>query len=141
MPAEPLIAGPRWYRTRIRLLGPLLGLVPMGILSAIALMSLRVGDGRTSGLLGLVAGVSAAPGLLVVGAPFVDHAQYPVAILASAGMWLVLGFVASRRATRSTVASWRDFWREMTFLTIAVVLGAIVALAAATSILGQSLLD
>ena len=64
-----------------------------------------------------------------------------VAVVASIPMWLVLGWLASRRATRSTVASWRDYWREMTFLTIAVVLGAIVALAAATSILGESLLD
>ena len=121
--------------------GPVLGLVPMALLGAISWSSLRLGDGRTSGLLALVAGVSAAPGLLFVGAPFADDAKYPMAILASVPLWLVLGLIASRRATRSTVASWRDYWREMTFLTIAVVLGAIVALAAATSILGQSLLD
>ena len=126
---------------RIRLFGPVLGMVPMAVLGAVSWLALRIGDGRTSGLLALVAGVSAAPGLLFVGAPFADDAKYPMAILASMPLWLVLGLIASRRATRSTVASWRDFWREMTFLTIAVVLGAIVALAAATSILGQSLLD
>ena len=113
----------------------------MALLGVISWSSLRLGDGRTSGLLALVAGVSAAPGLLFVGAPFADDAKYPMAILASVPLWLVLGLIASRRATRSTVASWRDYWREMTYLTIAVVLGAIVALAAATSILGQSLLD
>ena len=141
MPHEPLIAGPRWYRARIRVFGPLLGLVPMAILGGIAWLSLRLSDGRTSGLLALVAGVSAAPGLLFVGAPFADNAKYPMAVLASVPLWLVLGFVASRRATRSTVASWRDFWREMTFLTIAVVIGAIVALAAATKILDESLVE
>ena len=123
------------------MLGPLLGLVPMAILGGIAWLSLRIADGRTSGLLALVAGVSAAPGLLFVGAPFADDSQYPMAILASVPLWLLLGLVASRRATRSTVASWRDFWREMTFLTIAVVLGAIVALAAATKILDESLVE
>ena len=54
---------------------------------------------------------------------------------------LLLGLIASRRATRSTVASWRDYWREMTYLTVAVVIGAIVALAAATKILDESLVE
>jgi len=111
----------------------------MAILGATAWLSLQLADGKTSGLLALVTGVSAAPGLLFVGAPFSDNSQYPMAVVASMPLWLVLGFVASRRATRSTVASWRDYWREMAFLTIAVVLGAIVALAAATRILDESL--
>ena len=116
-------------------------MVPMALLGAASWLSLRIGEGRTSGLLALVAGVSAAPGLLFVGAPFADDAKYPMAVLASMPLWLVLGLIASRRATRSTVASWRDFWREMTYLTVAVVIGAIVALAAATKILDESLVE
>jgi hypothetical protein len=141
VPNEPLIAGPRWYRARIRVLGPLLGLVPMGLLGAVAWLSLRIRDDSESGMIGLVAGVSAAPGLLFVGVPFADDSQYPIAVLASIPMWLLLGWFASRRATRSTIASWRDYWREMTYLTLAVVVGAIAALVAATSILGESLVD
>lgn len=121
--------------------GPVLGIVPMALLGAVSWLSLRLGDGRTSGVLALVTGVSAAPGLLFVGAPFADDAKYPLAILASVPLWLLLGLIASRRATRSTVASWRDYWREMTYLTVAVVLGAIVALAAATKILDESLVE
>ena len=68
---------------RIRVLGPLLGLVPMALFGAIAWLSLRLGDGRTSGLLGLVAGVAAAPGLLFAGAPFADDSSYPMAVVAS----------------------------------------------------------
>jgi hypothetical protein len=135
----PLIAGPRWYRTRIRMWGPLLGVIPMGVLGAIGWTSLQVGDGRRSGILGLVGGVAAAPGLLFAGAPFSDNDRYPMAVLASVPLWIVLGFLASRRATRTTVASWRDYWREMLFLTVAVVVGAIAALVAATTILGESL--
>jgi hypothetical protein len=120
-------------------LGPLLGLVPMAALGGGALLVLRMGDGRRSGIAGLLGGVAAAPGLLVVGAPFADNAEYPKAVAASAVLWLVLGLLASRRATRSTIASWRDYWREMSLLTIAVVLGAGVALVAATAILGESL--
>lgn len=118
-----------------------MGVLPMALLGAISWLTLRIGDGRTSGLLALVSGVSAAPGLLFVGAPFADDARYPMAILASVPMWLLLGWIASRRATRSTVASWRDYWREMAYLTVAVVIGAIVALAAATKILDESLVE
>lgn len=134
------MAGPRWYRARIRLLGPLFGLIPMIFLGAIAMLALRLGDGRTSGLIGLVAGVSAAPGLLIAGAPFSDDAAYPLAVLASTPMWLLLGLLASRRATRSSIATWRDYAREMLWLTIAVVLGAGGALIAATASLGESLI-
>lgn len=134
------MAGPRWYRARIRLVGPLLGLVPMAVLGGGAILALRVGDGKTSGLIGLVGGVSAAPGLLVAGAPFADDAMYPVAVLASIPLWLALGFLASRRATRTPIAAWRDYARELFWLTVAVVLGACGALIAATTILGESLI-
>ena len=136
----PLMAGPQWYRARIRSLGPLFGLVPMVLMGATAMLALRLGDGRSSGLIGLVGGVSAAPGLLVAGAPFADAGRYPLAVLASVPLWLVLGLIASRRATRSAVASWRDYGRELLWLTIGVVMGAVGALIAATSILGESLI-
>ena len=139
MPSAPLTAGPRWYRARIRAVGPLLGLVPMGVIGGIAWLALRLGDGRTSGLIGLAAGVVAAPGLMVAGAPFADDTLYPLAVLGSVPLWLVLGLIASRRSTRSPMASWRDYWRELLWLTIAVVIGAIGALVAATAILGESL--
>lgn len=131
-------AGHRWYRARIRSYGPLLGLTPMVVMGATALLALRIGDGRLSGLIGLIGGVSAAPGLLLAGAPLASSDHYPLAIAGSAPMWLLLGFLASRRATVHVVASWRDYWRELVFLTIAVVLGALGALIAATQILGES---
>lgn len=111
----------------------------MALLGGGAVLSLRLGDGRGSGLFGLIGGVSAAPGLLIAGAPLASSDQYPMAVLASIPLWLLLGFVASRRATVTAVASWRDYWRELIFLTIAVVLGAVAALVAATQILGESI--
>ena len=137
--SAPLTAGPQWYRTRIRVLGPMVGLVPMAVLGAASWTILQMGDGGTSGMGGLVTGVSAAPGLLVAGAPFADDTRYPLAVVASAPMWLLLGLIASRRATRSTIASWRDYWREMLFLTAAVVLGAVGAIVLSTALLGESL--
>ena len=121
-------------------MGPLFGLIPMVLLGAISMIALRVGDGRLSGLIGLLGGVSAAPGLLVAGAPLADDTHYPLAILASIPLWLLLGWLASRRATKRTLASWRDYGRELLWLTIAVVTGAIVALVVATTVLGESLI-
>ncbi len=104
------------------------------------MVALRVGDGRASGLIGLVGGVSAAPGLLVAGAPLADDGRYPLAVLASVPLWLVLGLLASRRATARSMASWSDYARELTWLTVGVMMGAIAALVAATSVLGESLI-
>lgn len=112
----------------------------MALFGAISVIVLRLGDGRTSGVIGLIAGVSAAPGLLVAGAPLAQDSQYPLAVVASVPLWLMLGFLASRRATASPIAAWRDFARELFWLTIAVVLGASAALIAATAVLGESLI-
>ena len=112
----------------------------MAVLGAVSAIALRSGDGRTSGLIGLVGGVAAAPGLLIAGAPFADDGRYPLAVLASVPLWLVLGFLASRRATRSPIAAWGDYWRELFWLAIAVLIGACGALIAATAIFGESLL-
>jgi len=112
----------------------------MAVLGVVSWSALRLGDGRTSGLIGLVAGVAAAPGLLVAGAPLADDARYPLAVLASVPLWVLLGFLASRRATARPVATWVDYSREMFWLTIAVVLGSSAALIAATAILGESLI-
>ena len=112
----------------------------MAILGVAALVALRAGDGRLSGLIGLIGGVSAAPGLLLAGAPLASSDNYPLAVLASVPLWLVLGLIASRRATTHVVAAWRDYWRELIFLTIGVLLGALAALIAATQILGESII-
>jgi hypothetical protein len=138
-PHPPLLAGPRWYRTRIRSLGWLVGLIPPAVVGAVASLSLRLGDSRLSGLVGLFGGVVAAPGLLVVGAPLADESNYPLAVVASAPLWMLIGFLASRRATRSPMATWRDFWREYAWMFAGVAVGAAGALIAATAILGESL--
>lgn len=135
----PVTAGPRWYRVRLRRWGWLAGLAPMMLIGAAAWLVLRIGDGRPSGLFGLIAGVTAAPGLLVVGAPFADSSNYPLAVAASAPLWLGLGFVASRRATASPVANWSDYARELLWLTAAVAVGAGAALLIATTYLGEDL--
>jgi hypothetical protein len=135
----PIIEGPRWYRGRIRSYGPVIGLVIPGIVGAVALGALRLFETASSGAIGLIGGVFAAPGLLVVGAPFGDRSLYPWAVLGSAALWLLVGFVASRRATRNPLATWRDYWRHYAMMLGGIWLGAGVALAIAGLAVGEPL--
>ncbi len=116
-----------------------MGLVVPAIVGVIALISLRLVDGPASGAIGLVGGVAAAPALLAVGAPFGDSAQYPEAVAASAVLWLVVGFVASRRATRNPVATWGDYWRHYAWLCAGIWIGVGAALGIAALAISDSL--
>jgi hypothetical protein len=137
--SAPLIEGPFWYRTRIRRLGPFAALIPPSILGAIALLALRAFDGAWSGAVGLIAGVCAAPGLLVVGAPFGSKSLYPLAIVGSAVMWVLVGVLASRRATRNPMATWSDYWRQFFAMCAGIWLGCCAALLVAAQVVGQAL--
>lgn len=121
------------------MLGPLLAVLPPAAIGGLAWLALELGDGRLSGIVGLFGGVIAAPGLLVAGAPFGDDSTYRIAVLASVPLWLLIGIVAARRSTRSPIAVWSDFWREYTWLAMGVALGAVGGLAAASTVLGETL--
>jgi hypothetical protein len=136
----PVIGGPRWYRVRLLVGGPVVALIPPAALGIVALVVLWAGSGRMSALIGLLAGVTAAPGLLAVGAPIAEQSTYPAAIIASAVFWAVLGLIAAWRATRRPVATWRDFWAAYAWLAVAVVVGAGIGIAVAAARLGESLL-
>jgi hypothetical protein len=137
--SAPLIEGPFWYRSRIRRLGPFAGLIVPATLGLIAIVVLRFFDGAWSGAVGLIAGVCAAPGLLVVGAPFGDSSHYPLAIAGSAVMWMLVGLLASRRCTRNPMATWTDYWRQFFGLCAGIWLGCCAALLVAAMVVGQSL--
>ena len=65
---------------------------------------------------------------------------YLAAAAASALMWLLVGAVASARATRRPVATWGDFWKEYLWLAGGVWLGVFGSLVAANLILGGAFL-
>lgn len=134
-----LVDGPRWFRARIRAWGPLLGVLLPAVVGGFAYGSLRLSDSAWSGAVGLVGGVLAAPGLLAAGAPFGDRGLYPIAVVASGVMWLAVGFLASRRATRNPLATWGDYWRHYLWLAGGIWVGAGVALGIATVVIGDSL--
>ena len=137
---RPVTDGPQWYRARIRFWGPVVAVAAQAVVGAISLVALRVLDGSVSGAIGLITGVWAAPVLLLVGAPFGDSDLYPVAVAASAVLWLVLGFVAARRSTRNPFATWSDFWRHYAWMCAGVWVGAMVALGIAAMVVSDSLI-
>ena len=136
-----LTEGPRWYRTRIRVWGTLLGLVIPGVLGAIAYFSLQLSDASWSGPVGLIGGYFAAPTLLGVGAPFGDRGLYPLAVVAAGLLWMAVGFLAARRATRNPMATFGDYWRHYLWMLGGIWLGVGVALAVATVQIGDGVLD
>jgi hypothetical protein len=138
-PGPPVLEGPRWYRSRVRTLGPLAGLIVPAIVGAIAYGSLHFFDTAWSGAVGLIGGVFAAPALLAAGAPFGDRSVYPLAVAASGLMWLLVGLLAARRATRNPMATWSDFWRHYAWMCAGVWAGASIALIAAALSISDSL--
>ena len=139
-PAVP--RGPRAYRQQIRGIGPALGLFPPAALGAISLLLLRGNTASTArGVGGFLAAILAAPGLLVAGAPLAGNTRvYATAVGGSAVMWLLLSLAAARRATRTPVATWSDFWKQYLWLAGGVWLGVVGALVAANLLLGGAFL-
>ncbi len=139
MPVVP--DGPRAFRYRIRRLGPFVGLVPPAALGLIAFAALNDNTSTFRGVAGFAAAVLAAPALLALGVPLADGTSAILLGAAiSAVMWFAIGVVAARRATRSPVASWRNFWREFLWLAGGVWLGVILALVVVQLAIGSALL-
>ncbi len=136
--AAPVPQGPRAYRQRLRRFGPVLGLLPAAALGGLAWLSLHDNVSSVRGVLGFLLAVLAAPCLLAVGVPLTTGAAlYVVAFVASAVIWLSLGSLAARRATRRPAAMWSDFWREFVWLAAGVWVGVVLALAAIDLLLGR----
>jgi hypothetical protein len=137
---EPVPMGPRAYRSKLRASGFLVALVPPGVLGAISLLLLRGHTSLVRGVAGFLTAVLAAPGLLVAGAPLRSGGKvYLGAIVGSALLWMIVGAISARRATRLPVASWRDYWREYVWLAAGVWLGVVVALVAVNLVFGRAL--
>ena len=136
--ALPVPRGPRAYRRRIRRFGPIAALLPAAVLGAIAWAALYDNTSSVRGLVGFLLAVLAAPTLLVAGVPLTTgSATYLVVFLGSAVIWFAIGSVATRRATRTPVASWSDYWREFVWLAAGLWLGVLVSLAAIDLLLGR----
>jgi hypothetical protein len=121
-------AGPVEYRLQIRRWGMLMALVAPAAALAIGGALLAIGGNVVSGVSGFLLTAMSAPTMLLVGVPVTGGtARYVLAGVTSVVMWLGIGGWAAARATRSPVASWRDWWKEYAFLVVPIWLGAAVA--------------
>lgn len=133
--------GPRAYRARIRSVGPFAGLVPASLLGALSLALLHNNETTVRGIAGFLAAVCAAPALLAAGLPLAEGtSRFLAGIAGSIALWFVVGLVAARRATRSPVATWRDYWREFLWLACGIWIGVGMALAIVEVVVGRALL-
>jgi hypothetical protein len=117
------------HRRRVRSLGAFAGLVVPGLLAAAGGGLLWGSDSAARGLTGFVLLVLGAPVLPLVGVPAAgDAARYWIAGAGSAVLWLIIGWLAARRAARLPVAGWAEWRREYLPLAFGVWLGAVGAL-------------
>ncbi len=114
--------------------------MPPIIVAVLSIVMTRIFDSRPTGLAGLFGTLVAAPALMFVGAPFTEASSYLIAALASAVIWAGVGWGAARRSTRNPMAQWSDYWREYAWMAGGIAAGVVVALIAASVIIGDSLL-
>lgn len=136
-----VIEGPRWFRTHIRNRGPFVALIPPVVLGALSLLLLKGFESYATGMTGLVLGFFAAPALPALGAPFSSTSLYPLAIGISVALWLMVGLICARRATRNPMATWSDYWRNYWWLAGGIWTGAGAAMFVARFVVGRELLQ
>lgn len=128
-PGEPVPDGPVANRRRIRQLGALAGLVPPIIAAGLGALLLWGSNTGWRGVPGFGLLVAAMPVLPITGVPAEGgNTRYLIAVVTSAVMWLVIGSVAARRATKLPVATWEDWVEEYRRLAIGAAAGGVAAL-------------
>jgi hypothetical protein len=127
---EPVPDGPVANRRNIRRWGALAALVPPAIAGAVGALLLWGSDTPWRGVPGFGLLVAAVPVLPITGVPAEGgEMRYLIAVIASVVLWLVIGGVAARRATRTPIATWDDWRGEYQRLALGAALGGIGALA------------
>jgi hypothetical protein len=140
--AQRVPDGPRAYRHRVRWYGALAGLAAPAIALLLAAFIGAGVDatGRSLAMKGgavLVLVLFALPTAMLLGIPWEGGGgRYFLAVVTSIAVWLVIGAVAGHRATRSAVATWRDWWREYALIAAGLGAGVVVGLAIMAIALG-----
>ena len=80
--------------------------------------------GRITGLLGFALIVAACPLLVAFGIPLtLSITSVVLGVLLSFALWFGLAQWAAHRVTRAPIADWRDWWRLLWPLALAMALG------------------
>lgn len=118
-----------------------MGMLPAAVLGVASFAALNGNASTARGIGGFAAAVLAAPALLAFGVPLASgSSRILLGAALSAALWFLIGAFAAGRATRSPVATWRDFWREFLWLAGGVWLGVIAALAVVEVAVGSALI-
>jgi hypothetical protein len=111
------------------------------VLGVLSLLMLHNSHSTARGVGGFLAAVFAVPLLPAFGAPLRSGgSMYLLAVVGSGVVWLLIGLVASRRATVRPVATWGGYWAEYLLLALSVWVGVVLSLVAANLVLGRALL-
>jgi polyferredoxin len=80
--------------------------------------------GRITGLIGFALIIAAFPLMVAFGIPLsIGVVSITLGAVTSLALWFALGQWAAHRATKEAVADWRDWWRTMWPLALAMALG------------------
>lgn len=144
-PSAPSPSGPRAdggdLRSRICRRGPLLALAPPVVLGIAAVLVLRIGTTAVTGASGFVLAVLGAPVLVIAGSPLRSGTGIAaIALVGSAGLWLMLGRWAARRAAARAIPNWGAFWAEYAWMTVSVWLGLALSFLVSSLAVGRILI-
>lgn len=107
------------------------------MLGALSLMLLNDSHSTSRGVGGFLAAIFAAPLLPAFGAPIRTGASRYFAVVASGVLWVLIGWIASRRAVRRPVATWGGYWAEFLLLAVSAWVGVALSVIAANLVLGR----
>ena len=133
-PPAPVPLGPLAYRQRLRRLGPLAALIAPLVATALAVAVWRFwpctgAQCTMRAVVGWSLASLAVPTALLAGVPFNGGTtRYAIVAASSVAVWLLIGLLAGRRATRVPASNWRDFRREYLWLAVPLWLGVITGL-------------
>ncbi|MSO59787.1 MAG: hypothetical protein EXQ63_05630 [Ilumatobacteraceae bacterium] len=116
------------------------GFVGVGVAGAMLLAGWLVRvivGGATGGIVGFVLTVTALPTLPILGVPAADgNALFAISLVASTGLWWILGQLAALRVSGRALVGWREWSKEFALLSVGICAGAIGALALGAVLLG-----
>jgi hypothetical protein len=128
---RPVPDGPVANRRAVRRYGAFAALIAPAVAGGIGSLLLWGSDSAWRGVPGFTLLVAAAPIMPLAGVPASGGSErYLIAALLSAVLWMVIGVIASRRATRLPIATWNDWRSEYIPLAIGASLGGLAAVGA-----------
>lgn len=117
-------AGPLAYHRRLRMFGPIAGMFPPTVIVVATyllrpVMECDLGACGRQVVTSWILPALSLPTAVLWGLPIEGGTSRIIGVIATSALaWLLVGVVATARATRSLVATWRDWWREYLWIGV-----------------------